>query len=93
MGWKVYFNKNDVLMYLNSFPPKWVTSARIIDKGNGMAVMDIVNNSFSVGEYEWSASDIYYFEKTICLFLLNLSSILIIFTNYFYILFSSNTNI
>ncbi|MDD5890835.1 MAG: hypothetical protein PUC69_09625 [Ruminococcus sp.] len=28
-----------------------------------MAVMDIVNNSFSVGEYEWSASDIYHFEK------------------------------
>ena len=50
-------------MYLNSFPPKWLTSARIIDKGTGMAVMDIVNNSFSVGEYEWSASDIYHFEK------------------------------
>ena len=63
MGWKVYFNKNDVLMYLNSFPPKWVTSARIIDKGTRMAVMDIVNNSFSDGEYIWSASDIYHLKK------------------------------
>lgn len=56
-------NKESILIYLTSFKPKWVTSARIIDKGTGMAVMDIVNNSFSVGEYEWSASDIYHFEK------------------------------
>lgn len=56
-------NKESILIYLTSFKPKWVTSARIIDKGTGMAVMDIVNNPFSVGEYEWSASDIYHFEK------------------------------
>lgn len=80
-------------MYLNFFPPKWVTSARIIDKGTGMAVMDIVNNSFSVGEYEWSASDIYHFEKYNMPLFAEFIEYLIIFTNYFYILFSSNTNI
>lgn len=49
--------KDDILGYLTSFKPKWITSARIIEKVTGEAVMDIVNNSFSDGEYEWSASD------------------------------------
>lgn len=55
--------KDDILVYLTSFKPKWFTSARIIDKVSGEAVMDIVNNSFSDGEYKWSASDIYHFKK------------------------------
>lgn len=55
--------KDDILGYLTSFKPKWVTSARIIDKVTGEAVKNIVNNSFSDGEYEWTASDIYHFEK------------------------------
>ena len=49
--------KDDILGYLTSFKPKWVTSAWVIDKVTGEAVKNIVNNSFSNGEYEWSASD------------------------------------
>lgn len=49
--------KDDIIGYLTSFKPKWITSARIIEKVTGEAVMDIVNNSFSNGEYEWRASD------------------------------------
>ena len=55
--------KDDILGYLTSFKSKWITSAQIIDKVTGEAVMDIVNNSFSDGEYEWSASGIYHFKK------------------------------
>lgn len=55
--------KDDIFGYLTSFKPKRFTSARIIDKVTGKAVMDIVNNSFSDGEYKWSASDIYHFKK------------------------------
>lgn len=55
--------KDDILGYLTSFKPKWITSARIIDKVTGEAVKNIVNNSFSDGEYEWSASDFYLFKK------------------------------
>ena len=55
--------KDDILVYLTSFKPKWITSARIIDKVTGKAVMDIVNNSFSDGEYIWSVSDIYHLNK------------------------------
>lgn len=55
--------KDDILVCLTSFKPKRITSARIIDKVFGEAVMDIVNNSFSDGEYEWSASDFYHFKK------------------------------
>lgn len=73
--------KDDIFGYLTSFKPKWITSARIIDKVIGEAVMDIVNNSFSDGEYKWSASCIYHFKNTICLFVLNLSSILLIIVN------------
>ena len=73
--------KDDILVYLTSFKSKWVTSARIIDKVTGEAVKNIVNNSFSDGEYEWSASDFYHFKNTICLFVLNLSSILLIIVN------------
>lgn len=40
-----------------------ITSARIIDKVSGEAVIDIVNNSFSDGEYQCSGADIYHFEK------------------------------
>lgn len=67
--------KDDILGYLTSFKPKWITSAQIIDKVTGEAVKNIVYNSFSDGEYEWSASDFYLFKNTICLFVLNLSSI------------------
>ena len=49
--------KDDLLVYLTFFKPKWITSARIIDKVTGENVKNIVNNSFSDGEYEWSASD------------------------------------
>lgn len=73
--------KDDILGYLTFFKPKWVTSARVIDKVTGEAVKNIVNNSFSDGEYERSASDIYHFKNTICLFVLNLSSILLIIVN------------
>lgn len=52
--------KDDIFGYLNSFKPKWITSAQIIDKVTGEAVKNIVNNSFSDGEYEWSASDFYH---------------------------------
>ena len=55
--------KDDILVYLTYFKPKWITFARIIDKVSGEAVINIVNNSFSDGEYEWSASDIYHFKK------------------------------
>ena len=56
--------KDDILVYLTSFKPKWITSARIIDKVIGeAAVMDIFNNSFSDGEYKWSDSNIYHFKK------------------------------
>lgn len=55
--------KDDILGYLTFFKPKWITSARIIDKVTGEAVKNIVNNSFSDGEYEWSASGIYHFKK------------------------------
>lgn len=55
--------KDDILVYLTSFKPKWISSARIIDKVSGEAVIDIVNNSFSDGEYQCSGADIYYFEK------------------------------
>lgn len=73
--------KDDILGYLTSFKPKWITSARIIEKVTGEAVMDIVNNSFSNGEYEWSASDFTTLKNTICIFVLNLSSILLIIIN------------
>ena len=73
--------KDDIFGYLTSFKPKWITSARIIDKVTGEAVMDIVNNSFSNGEYEWSASDFTTLKNTICIFVLNLSSILLIIVN------------
>lgn len=73
--------KDDILGYLTSFKPKWVTSAWVIDKVTGEAVKNIVNNSFSDGEYEWSASDFYHFKNTICLFVLNFSSILLIIVN------------
>lgn len=49
--------KEDILVYLTFIKSKWITSARIIDKVAGEAVKNIVNNSFSDGEYEWSASD------------------------------------
>lgn len=55
--------KDDILVYLTSFKPKCITSARIIDKVTGEAVMDIVNNSFSDGEYKWSDSNIYHFKN------------------------------
>ena len=55
--------KDDILGYLTSFKSMLITSARIIDKVSGEAVMDIVNNSFSDGEYEWSDSNIYHFKK------------------------------
>ena len=49
--------QDDILGYLTSFKPKWITCARIIYKVTGEAVKNIVNNSFSDGEYEWRASD------------------------------------
>lgn len=55
--------KDDIFDFLTSFKPKGFTSARIIDKVSGEAVMDIVNNSFSDGEYKWSDSNIYHFKK------------------------------
>lgn len=55
--------KDDIFGYLTFFKPKWITSARIIDKVSGEAVIDIVNNSFSDGEYKWSDSNIYHFKK------------------------------
>ncbi len=55
--------KDDILVFLTSFKPKWVTSARVIDKVTGEVVRSIVNNSYSDGEYEWSGADIYHFEK------------------------------
>lgn len=55
--------QDDILGNLTFFKPKWITSARIIDKVTGEAVKNIVNNSFSDGEYEWSASGIYHFKK------------------------------
>lgn len=55
--------QDDILGYLTSFKSKWITSAQIIDKFTGEAVKNIVNNSFSDGEYEWSASGIYHFKK------------------------------
>lgn len=67
--------KDDIRDYLTFFKSMWITSARVIDKVTGEAVKNIVNNSFSDGEYEWSASGIYHFKNTICLFVLNLSSI------------------
>ena len=73
--------KDDILGYLTSFKSKWITSAQIIDKVTGVAVKNIVNNSFSDGEYEWSASDISILKNTICLSVLNLSSILLIIVN------------
>lgn len=74
--------KDDIFGYLTSFKPKWITSARIIDKVSGEdAVMDIVNNSFSDGEYKWSDYNFYHLKNTIYLFLPNLSSILLISVN------------
>lgn len=55
--------KKDILVYLTSFKPKWVTSARVIDKVTGVVVRNIVNNSYSDGEYQCSGADIYHFEK------------------------------
>ncbi len=55
--------KDDILGYLTSFKSKLITSAQIIDKVSGEVVIDIVNNSFSDGEYEWSDSNIYHFKK------------------------------
>lgn len=55
--------KDDILGNLTFFKSKWITSARIIDKVTGEAVKNIVYNSFSDGEYEWSASGIYHFKK------------------------------
>lgn len=55
--------KDDILGYLTSFKSKLITSARIIDKVSGEAVMDIVNNSFSDGEYEWSDCNVYHLKK------------------------------
>lgn len=52
--------KDVILVYLTFFKPKWVTSARVIDKVTGVVVRNIVNNSYSDGEYEWSASDFYH---------------------------------
>lgn len=67
--------KDDIRDYLTFFKSMWITSAKIIDIVTGEAVKNIVNNSFNDGEYEWSASDFYHFKNTICLFVLNLSSI------------------
>lgn len=55
--------KDDILGYLTSFKSKWITSARIIDKVTGVVVRNIVNNSYSDGEYQCSGADIYHFEK------------------------------
>lgn len=55
--------KKDILGYLTSFKHKWVTSARVIDKVTGVVVRNIVNNSYSDGEYQCSGADIYHFEK------------------------------
>lgn len=55
--------KDDIFGYLTFFKSKWITSDQIIDKVTGEAVKNIVNNSFSDGEYEWSASGIYHFKK------------------------------
>ena len=53
--------KDDILVYLTSFKLKWFTSARIIDKVTGVVVRNIVNNSYSDGEYQCSGADIYHF--------------------------------
>ena len=73
--------KDDILGYLTSFKPKWITSARIIDKVTGKAVMDIVNNSFSDVNINGVILIFTTLKNTIYLFLLNLSSILLIIVN------------
>lgn len=74
--------KDDILVYLTSFKPKRFTSARIIDKVIGeAAVMDIVNNSFSVVNMNGVILIFTTLKNTIYLFLLNLSSILLIIEN------------
>lgn len=54
--------KKNILGYLTSFKSKQVTSARVIDKVTGV-VRNIVNNSYSDGEYQYSGADIFHFEK------------------------------
>lgn len=53
--------KKIVLSYLKSFPPSWITSARVVDMITNQKI-DKCNNSFSDGKYEWSEADIYHFE-------------------------------
>lgn len=53
--------KKIALSYLKSFPPSWITSARVVDMITNQKI-DKCNNSFSDGKYEWSEADIYHFE-------------------------------
>lgn len=54
--------KEDVLYYLKSFSPSWITSAKVVDMVTNEKT-DKCDSSFFDGKYEWSETDIYHFEK------------------------------
>lgn len=73
--------KDDILGYLTFFKAKWITSAQIIDKVTVETVKNIVNNSFVMVNMNGVLLIFTILKNTICLFVLNLSSILLIIVN------------
>ncbi|MCR5484548.1 MAG: hypothetical protein K6F09_03025 [Clostridiales bacterium] len=56
-------DKNIILNYLYSCPRTWFTTGRVIDHVKNVQIETRVDNVRSDGEYEWSETDIYHFEK------------------------------
>lgn len=55
--------KEKILKYLNSFEPVLITSAKIYDAIEEVSIYNICDNVFFDGEYEWTATEKYMFEK------------------------------
>lgn len=54
--------KDKILQYLKSFNYSWITSQCVIDRKNNQAV-NTAEKLYNDGNFEWSESDIYHFEK------------------------------
>ena len=73
--------KDDILVYLTSFKPKWITSARIIDKVTSDALWILLIILLVMVNINGVILIFTTLKNTICLFVLNLSSISLIIVN------------
>lgn len=56
-------DKSKIMEYLNSFGPVLFTTAKVYDEVKKETVNKICDNVFFDGEYEWTATEKYMFEK------------------------------